>query len=84
MQLAAHLRRKERSVLDTWDEGINYNELKYRLVLRFGGRENFQNSYVQFSNRKQSLEKNFASLGGELEKLAHLAYPECTGEILPP
>lgn len=81
VQLAAHLRGKARSVLDSWDEGMSYVELKSRMELRFGERENFANAYTQFSNRKQRSGEDFAAFGGELERLARVAYPECSTEI---
>lgn len=81
IQLAAHLRGKARSVLDSWNEGMTYSELKNRLELKFGDRQNFQNAYTQFSNRKQKPGEDFAAFGEDLERLARSVYPECPAEV---
>lgn len=43
--------------------------------------ETFQFAYVQFANRKQKSGEDFASLGVELDRLARLAYAECSHEV---
>lgn len=55
--------------------GIRFpgNMLKARAV--FWGQ--FQNYYLQFINRKQKYEEDYATLEVNLERLARLAYPEC-------
>lgn len=58
-----------------------FEELKTKLELHFGESELTQNYYLQFTNRKQSLSEDFATLGSDLERLSRKAYPECTHEV---
>lgn len=37
-----------------------------------------QSRYLQFTNRRQKPREDYATLGADLERLARLAYPECT------
>lgn len=60
---------------------LEYTELKDKLELRFGESYLSQTIYSQFTNRKQKFREDFATLGTEIEKLSHLAYPECTYAI---
>lgn len=78
--LASCLRGKARSVLESIEdlENCSYEELKSKLELRFGEGQLSQNSYTQFTNRKQKFGEDFATFGSELERLARLAYPECS------
>lgn len=82
--LASCLRGKARSLLESYAEGIEsltFEELKAKLELHFGESELMQDYYLQFTNRKQSLGEDFATLGSDLERLSRKAYPECTHEV---
>lgn len=78
--LASCLRGRARSVLDSIEDydHLKFAELRSKLELRFGEGHHFQNYYLQFVNRKQVFGEDFAALGGELERLARLVYPECS------
>jgi hypothetical protein len=81
--LASCLRGKARSVLDgiTEIESLTFLDLKAKLELRFGEELSAQSYYLQFTNRKQKYGEELAALGSDLERLARLAYPECSHEI---
>lgn len=51
-------------------ELLTYVELKAKLKLHFGESELTQNYYLQFTNRKQFLGEDFATLGADLERLS--------------
>ncbi|EFN64379.1 hypothetical protein EAG_07262 [Camponotus floridanus] len=78
--LASCLRGKARSVLESMEdlESCSFEELKSKLELRFREGQLSQNCYTQFMNRKQKFGEDYATFGSELEKLACLAYPECS------
>ncbi|EFN73165.1 hypothetical protein EAG_04002 [Camponotus floridanus] len=69
-------------------ENCSFGELKSKLELRFGEGQLSQNCYTQFTNRKQKFSQftnrkqkfweDYATFGSELERLARLAYPECS------
>ncbi|XP_077280522.1 uncharacterized protein LOC143907555 [Temnothorax americanus] len=79
--LALSLRRKARAVLDgvTEFESLRYSELEARLELRFGEAHMSQTFYTQFTNRRQEPREEL--LGADLERLARLAYSECSAEV---
>ena len=81
--LVSCLRGKARSVLECISkfERLDYSELKSKLELRFGDDHSLQSYYSQFTNRKQKIGEDEASLGSEIERLFRLAYPECTHQI---
>ena len=81
--LASCLRGKARTVLDgiAEVESFTFSDLKAKLELRFGEELSAQSYYLQFTNRKQKFGEELAALGSDLERLARLAYPECTNEV---
>lgn len=81
--LISCLRGKARAVLECIDdiESLNYDELKSKLELRFGEGHLSQSYYSLFTNRKQKAGEDEATLGSEIERLAKLAYPECSHHI---
>ena len=81
--LAASLRGKARSVLESIEnlDEMSYEELKSKLELRFGDSLLSQNYYSLFTSRKQRRGEDYASFGAELERLSHLAYPECSFSV---
>jgi len=81
--LAACLRDKARSVLDGIFEieSLNFEDLKSKLELRFGEGHLAQTYHSQFTNRKQRVSEDLATLGSDLERLSRLAYPECSHEV---
>jgi len=81
--LVSSLRGKARVVLESVQdlENLSYDELKSKLELRFGETHSSQNYYSQFTNRRQKFGEDIASLGSDLERLARLAYPECSQAI---
>lgn len=81
--LASSLRGKARSVLDCIKEieKLEFAELKSKLELRFGEGHLSGTYYTQFTNRRQKFGKEIVTLGGDIERLAPLAYPECAEEI---
>lgn len=62
-------------------ESLWYSELEARLEMRFGEGHLSRTFYTQFTNRKQKFEEDLSILGANLERLAHLAYPECSLEV---
>jgi len=74
---------KARVVLESVQnlESLSFDELKSRLELRFGETHSSQNYYSQFTNRRQKFGEEIASFGSDLERLARLAYPECSQTI---
>lgn len=78
--LASSLRGKARSVLDGIFEieNLKFEDLQSKLELRFGEEHLAQTFYTQFTNRKQKFSEDLAMLGADLERLSHLAYPECS------
>ena len=81
--LASCLRGKARSVLDGIAEleSLTFLDLKAKLELRFGEELSAQSCYLQFTNRKQKFGEELAALGSDIERLARLAYPECSHEV---
>ncbi|KAM0730354.1 hypothetical protein ACS0PU_002683 [Formica fusca] len=81
--LISCLRGKARAVLECVVniENLDYAELKSKLELRFGEGLLSQSYYSQFTNRKQKLGEDEATLGSDIERLSQLAYPECTYEV---
>jgi len=81
--LVSCLRGKARSVLESvLDlEHLEFSELKAKLYLRFGKGYLSQTYYSQFTNRKQKCGEDEATLGADIERLARLAYPECSHSI---
>jgi len=81
--LVSCLRGKARVVLESVRnlESLSFDELKSRLELRFGETHSSQNYYSQFTNRRQKFGEEIASFGSDLERLAQLAYPECSQTI---
>jgi len=81
--LVSCLRGKARVVLESVQnlESLSFDELKSRLELRFGETHSSQNYYSQFTNRRQKFGEEIASFGSDLERLARLAYPECSQTI---
>lgn len=79
MVLAASLRGKARTVLETIEniENLNLSELTSKLELLFGEGSLTQNYYSLFTNRRQKFGEDLATFGTELERLSRLAYPEC-------
>jgi len=77
--LAANLRRKTRTVLETLKnlENLNFAKLKSKLELLFGERNLIQNYYSLFTNRKQKFGEDLVSFGAKIKRLSRLAYPEC-------
>lgn len=80
--LASNLRGKARSILDGVAEleKLSFSELKSKLEFRFGEGHLSQAYYSQFTNRKQKNGEDFVTFGAELERLARLAYSECSHE----
>jgi len=81
--LVSCLRGKAQVVLESVQnlESLSFDELKSRLELRFGETHLSQNYYSQFTNRRQKFGEEIASFGSDLERLARLAYPECSQTI---
>jgi len=81
--LVSCLRGKARVVLESVQnlESLSFDELKSRLELHFGETHSSQNYYSQFTNRRQKFGEEIASFGSDLERLARLAYPECSQTI---
>ncbi|XP_077259759.1 uncharacterized protein LOC143896081 [Temnothorax americanus] len=81
--LASSLRKKARAVLNgvTEFESLRYSELEARLELRFGEAHMSQTFYTQFTNRRQKPGEDLPVLGADLERLACLAYSECSAEV---
>jgi|GEM_PF-2455060 len=81
--MVSSLRGKARVVLESVQdlENLSYDELKSKLELRFGETHSSQNYYSQFTNRRQKFGEDIASFGSDLERLARLAYPECSQAI---
>lgn len=81
--LASSLRGKARSILDGVAEleKLSFFELKSKLEFRFGEEQLSQAYYSQFTNRKQKSGEDFVAFGAELERLARLAYSECSHEL---
>lgn len=81
--MASNLRGKARSVLDciTEIDKLKFEELKSKLELRFGEGYLSGAYYTQFTNRRQKFGEELTILGGDIERLAQLAYPECAEEI---
>ena len=81
--LASCLRGKARTVLEgiVEIESLTFSDLKAKLELRFGKELSAQSYYLQFTNRKQKNGEELSALGSDLERLAHLAYPECSHEV---
>lgn len=77
--LISSLRGKARAVLECVENvnSLTYAELKSKLELRFGEGYLSQTYYSQFTNRKQKLGEDEATLGSDIERLSQLAYPEC-------
>jgi len=75
LALAACLRGKARSVLDGISEieNLEFTDLKSKLELRFGEGHLAQTYYTQFTNRRQKVSEDLASLGADLERLSRLA-----------
>ncbi|KYN18064.1 hypothetical protein ALC57_09638 [Trachymyrmex cornetzi] len=78
--LVSCLRGKARAVLENIQnlENLEYSELRAKLELRFEEAHSLQNYYTQFTNRKQKFGENVAAFGSDIERLARLAYPECS------
>ncbi|KYQ59432.1 hypothetical protein ALC60_01548 [Trachymyrmex zeteki] len=78
--LVSCLRGKARAILENIQnlEDLEYTELKAKLELHFGEAHSLQNYYTQFTNRKQRFGESIAAFGSEIEKLARMAYPECS------
>jgi hypothetical protein len=76
-------RGKARSVLESVldIERLKFSELKAKLELRFGEGYLCQSYYSHFTNRKQKQGEDEATLGSDIERLAQLAYPECSHSI---
>ncbi|CAL1672121.1 unnamed protein product [Lasius platythorax] len=83
LALAACLRGKAWTVLDGVSEieNLEFADLKSKLELRFGEGHLAQTYYTQFTNRRQKISEDLASLGADLERLSRLAYPECSHEV---
>lgn len=81
--LASSLRGKARAILDgvVDYEDLQYSELESRLKLRFGDGHMAQTYYTQFTNRRQKFGEDLPTLGGDLERLSRMAYPECSLEV---
>ena len=81
--LASCLRGKARTVLEgiAEIESLTFSDLKAKLELRFGEELSAQSCYLQFTNRKQKNGEELSALGSDLERLARLAYPECSHEV---
>ncbi|RLU15777.1 hypothetical protein DMN91_011533 [Ooceraea biroi] len=78
--LASCLRGRARSVLKSLEdaETFGYADLKSKLEMRFGEVVSAQGYYLRFTNRRQKVGEEFATLGADLERLARQAYPDCT------
>jgi len=81
--LVTCLRGKARAVLECVEniESINYAEIKAKLELRFGEAYLAQSYYSLFTNRRQKLDEDEATLGSDIERLSQLAYPECSHQV---
>ena len=70
---ARNFKKCRESIIETLD----FAELKSKLELRFEESQSAQNNYSQFTNRKQKLNENLATLEyTDIERLSQLAYPE--------
>lgn len=80
--LASCLRGKARAVLESLEstDAFTFKELKEKLELRFGEGVFAQDYYLRFTNRRQGSGEDPSELGADLERLARLAYPECSAE----
>lgn len=77
--LASSLRGRARAILSVDDvESLTFREIKDKLELQFGESVLTQDSYLQFTNRKQRVGEDYPTLGADLERLSRRAYPECT------
>lgn len=81
--LASCLRGRARELLESCSETeeLSFEGLLIKLQLRFGESSDIQNSYTQFTNRKQRNGEELAALGADLERLVRLAYPDCPQEV---
>ncbi|KYN06766.1 hypothetical protein ALC62_02284 [Cyphomyrmex costatus] len=81
--LASCLRGKARAILESVENlgNLEFEELKSKLELRFGDSQSAQNYYSQFTNRKQKFGESVAALGADIDRLARLAYSECTDSV---
>lgn len=81
-QLAAALRGPAMSVLASLPLGnrADFQLLKDNLKLRFGLSKTDKLYYAQFHNRRQQEGEDYASLGNDIRRLAHLAFSDCVIE----
>ena len=80
--LVASLRNKAKSVLSSFKdtETLDLKTLLEKLEAHFG--EHLGScSYSLFQNRQQKPGEDLPTLAADVEKLAALAYPECSLEI---
>ena len=80
--LAASLRSKAKSVLSSFKdtETLDLKTLLEKLEARFG--EHLESSsYSLFQNRRQKPGEDLPTLATDIEKLAALAYPDCSLEV---
>ena len=80
--LAASLRGKAKGVLSSYTntEFLDLRSLLEKLEARFG--EHFgSSSYSLFQNRRQRLGEDLPTLAADIERLAGLAYAECSQEV---
>jgi len=81
--LASCLRDDARSVLRSYSktETITFNSLVGKLQERFGDKHLESISYPLFHNRCQKVGEDFPTLAADIERLATLAYSECSPEV---
>ena len=78
--LAASLRNKANSVLNSLDETLDLKTLLEKLEARFGEHLG-SSSYSLLQNRRQKPGEDLPTLAVDVEKLAALTYPECSSEV---
>ena len=76
------LHNKAKSVLSSFKdtETLDLKILLEKLEARFG-EHLWSSSYSLFQNRRQKPGENLPTLAADVEKLAALAYPECSLEV---